>query len=497
MVDTTAQRGAIVYGRQSHGKEASVEDQISAGQARCADLGRPVLRTAQDAVSASRFGTAAGKKREDWPQLVADVAAGGVGLVWLWDASRGDRTPQSWHQFLDACRDQRVEVYSERDEYSYRPWVPRDWKTLADSGNDAAYESEIRSVDVRRGVAGAARAGKPHGRARYGYTRIYNSGDRRKFNDEPDECAPIAAEIIKRVAKRDPIVVIQRDLYSRGVPSPEWPGVPWKFKPWARRTIKMLVLNPAYAGLRSHTTDGGKTTMLYEATWPAIVDRVTWEAARAVLTEPGRKSSAPGAVKWLLSYLMVSPHGGPTNVQPARAGRTPRYRCLDDGCTTIGVAEAEEYVTRVVLARLVRPDTRAMFAVTGAAMDDALGELAAVTAEARELEKAARAGLRPALLAAADEGIQERLRAAEARVAACSSNAAALALLGDGEFTAATARPRWDDLSVAARRSVITALIERIELQPTDVRLTRWSTADERLRLAAERMHITPRRAAR
>lgn len=494
MPDSTAQRGSAVYARNSHGKEASVEDQLRAGHGRCATLGREVLLVAQDAVSASRFGKAAGKKREDWPQLVAAVAAGGIGLVWLWDASRGDRTPQSWHVFLDACRDHRVEIYSERDEYSYRPWVPRDWKTLADSGNDAAYESEIRSVDVRRGVAGAARLGKSHGLAAYGYTRVYDQADRRKFNDVPNGHAPIAKEIITRVAKRDPIRVIRDDLYERGVPPPSW-RVPLKVTRWSRVTIKKLTRNPAYAGLRLHTSDGG-VTGLYEATWDAIVDRATWETARQVLDEPGRKSSAPGALKWLLSYLMVGPHGE-VNVAPARDGRAPRYRCLHDNCTAIGVAETDEYVTRVLLARLGRSDARDLFASTSAAMTEALATVAEVTAEARELEKAARAGMRPALLAAADEGIQERLRAAEARVRELSSNAAALSLLGDGEFTKATARPRWDALSVAARRSVITSVIERIELRPTDIRLTRWSTAEERLRLASERISITPRRTVR
>lgn len=486
MAETPDSRGAAVYGRQSHGKETSVEDQLLAGHARCALLERPVVREYSDKVSVSRFGT---KEREDWPKLVADVEAGHLGLVWLWDASRGDRTPESWFAFLSASRNQRVSLYSERDEYSYRPWIPRDWKTLAELGVDAAYESEIRSVDVRRGIASMARKGLPHGGARDGYDRIYDSKDRKKFQDVPNERGVIIAEIIERIARRDPIITIQRDLFERGIPAAKWPGVPWVVEPWPRVTIRAIGMNPYYAGLREH--DG----QLYEGNWEGVVSREKWETAKAVLTEPTRKQSAPGALKYLLSYLMVTEHRGEEldiSGDPGGPKRPARYRCLDDGCVSIRMDEADEHVTRVVLARLSHPDARQFFAVDNDELNQANALVASIKAEAEELEAEIKSGrMRPAMAAVVDAAIQERLTAAQLRAQTLRGSASALALLDGEAFTQETAWPRWEALSLAARRSVINLLIERIMLLPTDKRLTRYSTAEARRRLAAERVQIT------
>lgn len=479
-------RGAAIYARQSHGKEASVEDQFKRGRARCAALNLPVHGVYRDKVSASRFGAESGKHRQDWPRLVEEVQANRVGFVWLWDTSRGDRTPESWHQFLSACRKLQVLIYSERDDFTYRPWIPRDWKTLADSGNDAAYESEIKSVDVRRGVAEAAAGGKPHGIPPTGYDRVYDPHDRSIFTQTPNKYAEAARDIILRIGRRVPINEIKRDLEAR---YPE--------KKWPRQTIRKIAGNLAYAGIRVHRTEvspGVFKTELSKGNWEKIVKIRDVRNARAVLAEPDRKTSPPGALSYLLSYLMVGPHGD-INTQPGRKGRAPRYRCLADGCASVGLPEADEYVTRIVLARLARPDARELFSANDKALDEAHAQVVAIEAEAHELEAEVKAGrMRPALAAIADSAIQERLTAARERVQALSGDAVAFALVGDGKFTADTARPRWDALSVAARRSVIGLLIAKVELLPRseDTRqLTRWSTDEDRLLRAAQLIDIT------
>jgi DNA invertase Pin-like site-specific DNA recombinase len=466
---------AGVYARQSHGKETSVDDQIAAGTKRCAVLGADVALTYRDRVSASRFGTGA---REDWPRLVDDVVTDRIDLVWMWDSSRGDRTPESWFRFLSVCRERGVLIHVERDQRTYDVRIPRDWKTLGESGVDAGYDSEIRSVDVRRGIAGAAELGKPHGVVPFGLDRIYDATDRKVFTQRPNEDAPMVKEIIERVAKRDPIVAIVRDFAARGLVGPSG-------KPWTRNNVRQAAENPSYAGLRSHKG------VLHQANWPGIVDRTTFESAQQVLSEPGRKRSAPGALKWLLSYIITTPCGSVVHAVPLKA-QADRYRCDADGCVSIGVAEADEYVTRLVFARLARPNARKVFANNDSVSAEAQADIVMIRTEARELEAEARAGrVRAALAAALDASIQDRLRAALARAGVAGGNAAALALLGEGEFTEEVAWPRWEALGVAARRSVIVDLIERMELRRTTVRLTKWSSALDRLELAAERIVVT------
>jgi site-specific DNA recombinase len=62
----------------------------------------------EDAVSTSRF---ARKQREDWPRLLADIEAGRLDVVVLWESSRGSRRAAEWMAFLDLCRDRQVRIH--------------------------------------------------------------------------------------------------------------------------------------------------------------------------------------------------------------------------------------------------------------------------------------------------------------------------------------------------------------------------------------------------
>jgi site-specific DNA recombinase len=229
------------------------------------------------------------------------------------------------------------------------------------------------------------------------------------------------------------------------------------------------------------------------------VSRATWEAARAVLTEPGRQAAKPGAVASLLTCLMVAPCGRQVSVRRASAEgaakvRTQdRYRCRC-GCASIDTASADEIVTRLVLARLARADARNLFAADDEELAAARGELAAVEADDREFQDLIKAGkLRPATIAAMEDDIAARLAAAQARVRAFSTNTALAELLGADEFTAKTARPRWNSLSVAGQRSVLKAVAERVELGRPSVHIGRYSTELDRLESAQERITVVPR----
>jgi DNA invertase Pin-like site-specific DNA recombinase len=93
MTSTTALPAILragLYGRQSHGKATSVEDQDRANETAATEHGWTIAARYSDLVSASRFGT---KKRSDWAQLVDDVAAARIDVVVLWDTARGDPAP--------------------------------------------------------------------------------------------------------------------------------------------------------------------------------------------------------------------------------------------------------------------------------------------------------------------------------------------------------------------------------------------------------------------
>jgi site-specific DNA recombinase len=146
-----------------------------------------------------------------------------VGVLWLWESSRGDRTLTSWAAMLDRCRDHHVRIYVETHGRLYDMANPRDWRTLAEDGVDNAYESDKISLRVSRSMASNAKDGKPHGRVPYGYKRIYEltpSGKRVLVGQVPE---PGKAEVVRRIfadiERGVSLRQVALDLNATGVPS--------------------------------------------------------------------------------------------------------------------------------------------------------------------------------------------------------------------------------------------------------------------------------------
>ena len=137
----------------------------------------------------------------------------------------------------------------------------------------ARYESEHRSVRVRRKLDANAEQGIVHGGPRpYGWNPDGTL--------DPAE-AEIVAELTRRVISGESIRALAADLRARGVPSSR--GAVWH--PGA---VKSIVLRARNAGLREH-----RGQVVGPGTWPAIMDRETWKAAHALLTDPTRRTSHP------------------------------------------------------------------------------------------------------------------------------------------------------------------------------------------------------------
>lgn len=501
---------AGVYDRESKGKGSSIDDQNRENLAACEENGWRVSVRYRDKVSASRFGK---KVRADWPRVVEDVAAGRIDVLVVWEISRGDRTMDTWVPFVTACRENGVLIHVTSAETTYDPRKAAHRKALLDAGSDAEHESEKISNRSKKGIGGAVLAGKPHGRSASGYVREYGPivDGKRTFTDVPDDYAPVAEEIIKRIARNDPIVQIVGDLHQRGVWTPaamararagtnvQGPvceqgcdhGSCRAIRGrWLRNSVRQLAKRPTYAGLRGHN---GST---HPGTWTPIVPEIVWRDAQAVLEDPSRRTTQPGRYRWLLSYLATAPCGGEMNARPGREGRKPMYRCIQDGCVSIGIAELDALITRLVLARLARQDVRADLVPDAADAEAARVEVARVRAELEELAEQLElgpdhGGISATLAARAEPGIRQRLVDAERRLSATAGNGPLLALLGDGELTEEVLRPQWEKLSVAGRRSVIGAMAERIQVGPAEKWATRWTDAEDRVRLAAERTTIT------
>jgi DNA invertase Pin-like site-specific DNA recombinase len=477
-------RRAGIYDRVSDdqgGRSRSTEQQGTDNQTAADSEGWSVVARYQEPDrSASRF---ARKPRPEWDRLLADVKAGRLDAVVLWEPSRGDRKLTGWSGFLDLCRERGVLVHVTSHRHTYDLTNARDWRSLAEDGVDSAWESEKTSLRIRRDMADAAARGIPHGRLAYGYSRRYDPVTRELVAQEPhSEQAPVVREIIGRIAAGEAISVLVSDLTARGVPTPTGGSR------WARSTVQRIVLaGVCYIGKRRHNG-----SPLLDGNWPALVDKETYWRAVAVLSDPARKKAAdrrggirPGAAKWLLSYVArCGKCGAPLSVQyresaypfsmqyRMRDGKreVPFYRCSSSagGCAVAPVEWLDGVVAGEIVRYLAEPGR---YKPEGSDKEAQRyrDEAAAERARLAEFEAEAKAGrISAASFARIAGGIEERIGELDARANEASADSAVSPLLAarGNDPRALTAHRRlhmlvrWEEMPLAAQRRAVRVLAE-------------------------------------
>lgn len=440
-----------IYSRQSRNKTKSITEQTEAGRKVAAAEGWTVVGEYEDGSSASRY---ARKNREAWTRVLADIDAGRLDILCLWEASRGDRTLTTWSSLLDLCRDRGVSIYVISDERAYNPRKSSDWKSLARAGVDSAGESDQLSDRVRRGQEGAAAKGRPaHGRVPYGYRRRFDSDTGVLAGWEIDpKTAPVVRRIFADIARGVPVSRVTNALNDEGVPRIG------SARTWYRQRIRDIVGNAAYIGLRAYNG------VEYDGTWSPIVDKTTFYTAQRVLSEPARTTTKPGRARHLLSYLGVC--------DPCGAGLTAvrgRYRCSARGCVTVVQDDVDAYVTAFVVGRLSRPDVYQSLRRAG---EDADQRVIAAEEEAAQLrreldgwrESAADGKTSRESLAVIEARLAARIKDADARVKRYAVPPLLRTFLSPGEDVAA----RWESAPLAARRDLLRAFWE-VRIGPATV----------------------------
>lgn len=429
---------AGIYGRQSRNKAKSIDEQITAGEGVARDNAWTVSGRYQDGSSASRY---ARKGRDDWQQVLDDIGAGAFTVLILWEASRGDRDLTNWSAMLDLCRKHGVQIYIIADERLYDPRKARDWKTLATAGVDSAGESDLISVRVRRGHAGAAAAGRPsHGRTPYGYVRRYDSGTGELVGQEIDPVtAPVVRELYARLAKGETIAAIVRDFNERDLPRAA------DAARWYPVRVRDLALNRAYLGERIYNGT------ISPGTWEALVGAEQFYDVQRILTDPKRVTTRPGKGVHLLSYLATChPCGSPL------AAVRGRYKCLAKGCVTTVQYETDRFVEKMLFEKLSQPETyeqlRQASAGTNQAALNAKDEIAKLTEDLKMWRlSGARRETSPASLAVIEADLEAQIRAAERRRIVAEIPPELREFVEPG----VDIRVRWDAAPMAARRRVI------------------------------------------
>lgn len=489
---------AAIYGRNSSAKQKSIDDQQAENRAAVQANGWTVAAELDDPSSASRYAT---RIRKNWAQLLELLPT--IDVVVLWEPSRGDRTLATWVAFLDACREHQVRIHAVAHQRTYDPSNARDYRSLAEDGVDSAYESDKTSGRVRRGHATAASAGRPHAPTTYGYTRRYDPATRAFLEQLPHpEQATVVRDIITAIGRGEPLHQITQRLNASGAPKQRGGAL------WYHSTIRGIASNQAY---RPHPDDAARgirvhRDALHIGQWPPLVTESEWQAAQAVLggnseaARRKRRDSAPGHIKYLLSgnsAVMTSACGSMLSGHCDGDGRGASYGCKMDRCASAPMPEVDEYVTRLVVARLARKDARRLWVTDDTATHAATEELARLRSE---LEAARQSFYRPdgisaEALAGKEAAMAPAIEDARRRAQPSGVPVAALELMDAAKFGVERVRTTWDGFPLLAQREVIAGLFDRLTLGSATVRLTRWTPPDERLAVVADRISHEWRRA--
>ena len=331
---------AVTYARISSDKTGAglgVERQA----ADCRDLAVKLGLGVPDVLTDNDLSAYSGKRRPGYEQLKEGLREGRWSALLVWHVDRLCRSVRDLEDVVDLVNG-KVAVHTVKGgEIDLE--TPEGRLQARMLGTLARYESEHRSDRVRRALEHNAERGIAHGGRRYGWTEAGAI--------EPTE-AGIVAELTRRVIGGESIRALAAELRSRGVPpvaAAVWSQDSAKGAVWTASAVKALVIRPRNAGLRLH-----RGVVIGAGTWPAIVDRDTWEAAHALLTDPARKTSPGNTHARLLSGLMTCG----VCEEPVRAGGSrggvPVYRCSTGSHVKRRVALVDGVVEDYILKLLKR-----------------------------------------------------------------------------------------------------------------------------------------------
>jgi site-specific DNA recombinase len=418
--------------------------------------------------SASRHAT---KGRPEFELLIEAIRAGKGDVLVIWEMARRERDLAVYVQIRDMC----VEVgmyfwlvggvlFDLRDK--------NDRMMLGFQAVQAEWMADSIRDNVLRGIVGAAEAGRPHGKVTYGYRRIYNSRTRALERQEPDTevrtataadgtqteytRAGVVREIFDKVTGGVPLITIENELNARGVPSPAETT-------WRRGVIRKMVLNPVYIGKRVLRGE-----VVGDGMWDGLVDEDVYWAAVRLLQDPSRTTTRPGRAVHLLSYVVTcAVCGGPTSRHTVlRKGWTGEmYSCLKRRCAAAPMGVMDEYVQRVVVAWLSRPDVYEILTAqtaTDAEVGHARAEAQRLRVDLEEWRKLAEAGeVTPISFARAEKGLLAQITGHEARAAEAGVPPVLRGRIGEQAMAAWTAL--GDE--VAVKRDIIRTVAD-IRLKP-------------------------------
>lgn len=381
--------------------------------------------------------------------------------VIVWHSDRLHRSPRELEDFLDLCEEVQPRVHTVQAG-------PIDLTTPGGRAMArqlvvmARYESEIKSARIRAKAAEIADAGgiASGGPRPFGYNRVYEAGGRKILRDElhPAE-APIVETLVRRFLGGDTLRTLVRWLHKEEI-------LTTTGRNWSQQGLRHMLMSARIAGLREHHGQ-----VVAEAVWPAIISGEEHKTLRRMLASNQRTPGSRVRQHYLSGFVWCSTCvkvGAKMRVCPQH-GKL-RYKCTVDagGCNgrVIGLAELEEFIDDLMIAKLSDPDTLRELAARDADTTTASVELIdQIEADERRLSM---------LQASLDDGdeddlpevlasvrhIRKRVKAAREKLAAITGSA------HPTTESLPDLAARWHDLDIDQKQGLMRLFIDKVLILP-------------------------------
>jgi DNA invertase Pin-like site-specific DNA recombinase len=390
-----------------------------------------------------------GRRRPGYEQLLADVEAGAVAAVVAYHPDRLYRHPRDLERFVETVEAAGAAVATvTAGDVDLSTASGRMVARML--GAAARYESEHKAERHRAKHAELAAAGRGVG----GGTRPFGfEADRVTIRESE---AVLIREAAARILSGGSLRSLHRDWTARGIVSPAG-------GPWAKGSLRRLLLSARIAGLRSH-----RGVVVAKAGWPAIISREDHEALVAILTAPERdKRKESPRRKYLLTGGMArcGRCGAALVARPNERGHR-RYVCSHDhsGCgrTFILAEPLEDFMAEALFEAIAgQAFDRARARAAARSTSLAAVELAEVEQRLDALASAyADGGLTLAAYRKATSKLEGRLVTLRTAAAAEATGATWRALPGGAKAL----RSWWDSATIDQRAGLVALVIEVVTI---------------------------------
>jgi len=314
-----------------------------------------------------------GQARPDWDRLLADIKAGKIDAVVVWNQDRG------WRKMAD-LEDLRPLFASRGVKLATTNIGNIDFNNPDDvfraQVSTALSEMEIAKMRVRQLRAARQRAqqGRPQWKKAFGYkpdTRTKGEDDGTRLIDRRQQRLVKAA--YKAIVRGEEITAIAKAWNAAGVK-----GV--NDKPWSPSTLSLFLRAPRNAGLRAHNDqivmdEDGQPV---KGMWEPLVDEELWRSAQAVLkrNEHGPKSVrkhqltgvmrcgregcngrlAGNWVKQATGGAPGRPRAGEVKQPSGQVSHAIAYACKACHRVSVRAEHIEPLIIGALIKRLSRPD---------------------------------------------------------------------------------------------------------------------------------------------